>query len=146
MAVALGLSGIGAGLCFLPLTIAVLGGTTESEGPKAASFINLALQLGGSVSVAVLDVLLHGREELYSTVLGGNATLASPTIRDFIASHSIEALAQQIYLQADILAYAYVTFAIGAVTALCIPLVLLLRRGKPPAVPIEIGNRRIAKV
>ena len=44
----------------------VLGATTPQEGPKAASFMNLAVQLGGSISVALLAVLIHQREQFHS--------------------------------------------------------------------------------
>jgi MFS transporter, DHA2 family, multidrug resistance protein len=138
MAVALFLSGGGVALSFIPLTVSVLGATTKSEGPKASAFTNLANQLGGSVAVAVLDVLLHQRQEFHSSALAANVTLANPAIRNFLATQPIGVLAQQLYLQTDILSYADVTLAIGVVTALAIPLVILLRKPKSAEGPIEI--------
>ena len=58
----LGLNGVGSALLWIPLSVAVLSSTTPREGPKAAAFVQLALQLGGSISVAALAVILHGRE------------------------------------------------------------------------------------
>jgi DHA2 family multidrug resistance protein len=138
MATPLILSGFGTALIFVPLTIAVLGATTPSEGPKATAFTNLAVQLGGSISVAALDVFLHQRQELYSTLLGANATLANPVVRDFLARHPVDVLAQQVYLQADILSYADVTLAIAVVAALCTPLVFLMRRRKQAPGPAAV--------
>jgi MFS transporter, DHA2 family, multidrug resistance protein len=138
MAVALFLSGAGVALSFIPLTVAVLGATTKIEGPKATAFTNLANQLGGSVAVAVLDVLLHQRQEFHSSALAASVTLANPAIRNFLATQPIGILAQQLYLQADILSYADVTLAIGVVTAVAIPLVILLRKPKSTGGPIEI--------
>jgi DHA2 family multidrug resistance protein len=138
MAVALLLSGGGVALSFIPLTVSVLGATTKSEGPKASAFTNLANQLGGSVAVAVLDVVLHQRQEFHSSALAANVMLANPAIRNFLATQPIGVLAQQLYLQADILSYADVTLAIGVVTALAIPLVILLRKPKSAGGPIEI--------
>jgi MFS transporter, DHA2 family, multidrug resistance protein len=136
--VALFLSGGGVALSFIPLTVAVLGATTKSEGPKATAFTNQANQLGGSVAVAVLDVLLHQRQEFHSSALAASVTLANPAIQNFLATQPIGILAQQLYLQADILSYADVTLAIGVVTALAIPLVILLRKPKNTGGPIEI--------
>src|ERR1700677_3608144 len=105
MAVALALSGLGSGMSFIPLTIAVLRGTTKSEGPKGTAFINLSLQFGGSISVAVLDVLLHQGQEFHSSVLAANATLANPVVQQYLAHGSVLDLSQQLYLQSSILSY-----------------------------------------
>jgi hypothetical protein len=57
------LVGIASALLFVPLSVAVLGATTPSEGPKAGAMINLAIQLGGSVCVknALRDAMLCKR-------------------------------------------------------------------------------------
>jgi hypothetical protein len=65
------LSGVGLVTLFLLLSIAVLGATTPTEGPKAGAFLNLAMQLGGSVSVAAPSVFVDRRETFHSTILGG---------------------------------------------------------------------------
>jgi DHA2 family multidrug resistance protein len=124
------LSGIGAALVFIPLSIAVLGATTRSEGPKATAFINLAVQLGGSISVALLDVLLAQREQFHSSILAANVVLSRPVIQQFVEAHPIAQLAQDVYLQSAVLSYADVTLAIAVVAAICVPLVFLMRPRK----------------
>jgi DHA2 family multidrug resistance protein len=126
---ALIITGIGSALLFIPLSIAVLGATTPQEGPKAAAFINLSLQLGGSISVAALDVIIDRRWSFHSSVLGGDATLNSPAVHAFLQHGGTTGqLAGLVNSQAAILAYADATFIIALVCVLCSPLVLFMRR------------------
>ncbi len=127
-------TGVGSALLFIPLSIAVLGATTPQEGPKAAAFINLSLQLGGSISVAALDVIIDRRWSFHSSILGGDATLESPAVHAFLQhGGTAQQLAQLVNGQAAILAYADATMVIAAVCVLCAPLVLFMRRRPPDA-------------
>jgi DHA2 family multidrug resistance protein len=134
------LSGLGSVTLYIPMTIAVLSSTTPHEGPKASAFINLSLQLGGSISVAMLDVFVHQREEFHSTILGGAITQANFVVRQFLTTHSQLALANLVYTQSTILSYADGSMAIGIVAIACIPLIFLMRRRREagPSVPVEI--------
>ena len=138
----LALTGIGSALLWIPLTVAVLGATTQREGPKAASFVNLSVQLGGSISVAILAVILHGRESFHSTIIGGGLTAANPQVQAFLTHGSLGQLAQMAYAQSAILAFGDVNYAIALLSVLCIPLIFLMRRRKvagPGRVDIEMG-------
>ncbi len=141
-AIPLVLSGLGSVTLYIPMTIAVLGSTTPQDGPKASAFINLSLQLGGSISVAMLDVFIHQREEFHSTIIGGTLTQANVTVRDFLATHSPLTLANLAYTQSTILSYADASMAIGTVAVVCLPLIFLMRRrrnaGPPPKVDIDV--------
>jgi DHA2 family multidrug resistance protein len=128
------LSGIGLVTLFIPLSIAVLGGTTPEEGPKAGAFLNLAQQLGGSVGVAGMSVLIDQREAFHSTVLGAAATLGN------VQGMTAQALAGIVGTQSTILSYADATFAIAALAFVSLPLVLLLRKPKKTNQPVEIGG------
>jgi DHA2 family multidrug resistance protein len=139
-AVALILSGIGSAMLFIPLSIAVLGATTPAEGPKAASFINLSTQLGGSLTVAGLSILLDRRQSFHAEILGGNATLGNPNVQQFLTTHSIDALSGLVNGQALIMAYADATLAISIVCVLCAPLIFIMRKPGKPAGPVEIGH------
>ncbi|MGB6986893.1 MAG: MFS transporter, partial [Candidatus Aquilonibacter sp.] len=133
---ALIITGVGSALLFIPLSIAVLGATTPEEGPKAAAFINLSLQLGGSISVAALDVIIDRRWSFHSSVLGGDVTLASPAVHAFLQHGGTAGqLAQVVNAQAAILAYADATMVIAVVCVLCSPLVLFMRRRSPSVAP-----------
>jgi DHA2 family multidrug resistance protein len=138
---ALILSGVGAAMLFIPLSIAVLGATTPREGPKAAAFVNLSLQLGGSILVAALGVLLDRTWTQHSVDLDAHARLSNPVIQMFLQrGGNIQELAGIIDLQSAIIAYADVTFAIAVMCAVSIPLVFLMRKPKAPAGPVEMGG------
>lgn len=127
-------------MLFVPLSIAV-GATTPEEGPIAAAFINLSTQLGGAVSIALLDVFIDRRWSFHSESLRSSATLAAPSTQHFLArSGPVQALALQINAQAVVLAYADAMLAIGLVCRLCAPLVLTMRKPRKPSGPVAIGE------
>jgi DHA2 family multidrug resistance protein len=132
------LTGAGSGMLFVPISIAVLGATTPQEGPKAGAMVNLSLQLGGSIAVAALDVVLDRRWALHSQLLTADATLSNPNVHDALARGlSVPALAETINAQAAVLAYADATFAIALLAAAATPLVFMMRKPKAPAGPVE---------
>ncbi len=138
----LALTGIGSALLWIPLSVAILGATTPREGPKAAAFTNLAIQLGGSVSVAALAVILHGRESFHSSIIAGGLTPANPVVQQFLKHAPVGQLAQLAYGQSTIISYGDVNYAIALLTFFCIPLIFLLRRRKnagPAHVEVEMA-------
>jgi MFS transporter, DHA2 family, multidrug resistance protein len=132
----LGLAGCAAALLFVPISIAVLGATTPTEGPKAAAMINLAVQLGGSIAIALLDFVIDRRWTFHSEVLGAYTSRAPLPVQQFFAHGGTGAqLAQQVNNQAAVLAYADATWVMMMIALLCMPLVLLMR--KPKQTPME---------
>jgi MFS transporter, DHA2 family, multidrug resistance protein len=139
--VALALVGAGAAFLFVPLSVAVLGSTTRREGPAAGAMINLATQLGGSLAVAALDVILDQRMSFHSELLGAAASDANVAVQQFFArGGTLVQLAHLVDTQSAVLAYADTSYVIAAVAALCVPLVLLMRKPKAPSGPIEVGG------
>jgi DHA2 family multidrug resistance protein len=138
--IALGLTGVGSAMLFIPLSIAVLGATTPAEGPKAGAFINLSTQFGGSLSVAGLSVYLDQRQYFHAEILGGNANLANANVQQYLTNHSLGALSSIVNGQALILAYADATLAISVVCVVCAPLIFIMRKPGKPAGPIEVGH------
>jgi DHA2 family multidrug resistance protein len=134
----LALTGLGSALLWIPLSIAVLGATTQREGPKAGAFINLSVQLGGSISVAVLAVVLHGRESFHSTIIGSGLTLANPNVQQFLAHAKLAQLAQLAYAQSAIISFGDVNYAIAMLSVICLPLVFLMRRRKNATVAKDV--------
>jgi DHA2 family multidrug resistance protein len=128
---ALIITGVGSALLFIPLSIAVLGGTTPAEGPKATAFINLSLQLGGSIAVAVLDVVIDRRWSFHSLVLGASANLSRPEVQNFLSHGTVGQLSGLVNDQAAILSYADATLVIALISIVCVPLVLLMRKRRP---------------
>jgi hypothetical protein len=101
------------------------------------------VQLGGSVSVAGLAVLLHGRETFHANVINGSLTLANPVVRDFLSHISLGTLAQLAEVQSTTVSFADVTYAIALIAFVCIPLIVLMQRRKTAAptgpVHVEMG-------
>ncbi|HMD02544.1 MAG TPA: DHA2 family efflux MFS transporter permease subunit [Candidatus Baltobacteraceae bacterium] len=128
-AISLVIVGTGTSLLFVPLSIAVLGATTPAQGPKAGAMVNLAIQLGGSLAVALLDVVIDRRMSFHSEVLGAAANQTNPAVQQFLQQGgSTAALAGIVDSQAAILAFADATFVIALVAAVCTPLVFLMRK------------------
>jgi DHA2 family multidrug resistance protein len=132
------LSGIGLVTLFIPLSIAVLGGTTPEEGPKATSFLSLAQQLGGSIGVAAMSVIIDEREAFHSTILGAEETIG--TLAHTATNTTVQSVASLVYDQSTIMSYADATYAIAALAFVSLPLVLLLRKPKKTDQPIEMGG------
>jgi DHA2 family multidrug resistance protein len=129
------LSGAGSAILYVPLTTAVLGATTREEGPSASAFMTLSTQLGGSIAVAMLDVLINQRESFHSLMLGSEVTLRRLASQPLISHLSAPQLAALVYRQSVIMSYADATYAVAWMALISVPLVLLLRKKK--AVPEE---------
>lgn len=127
------ITGVGTAFLFTPISIAVLRTTSASEGPKAAAMVNLATQLGGSVAIAFLDVVVDRRWTFHSEILQGSVTPASQPVTLFLTHGSLAQLSQLITTQAAILAYADATWVMALTAAVCTPLVLLMRRPRKGA-------------
>ena len=131
LGVPLMLAGAGLALLFIPLSIATLSSVPGDVAPKATAFVNLSLQLGGSISTALLVTLLAHREAFHQTILAANVTLRNPQVRDIVAQHQLGSLYQTIVLQANTMAFADASYLVGIATFFCIPLVFLM--GRPRA-------------
>ncbi len=126
------LGGIGIAFVMIPLSIAIMGGVPESEGPKASSLFALAIQLGGSISTALLVTLLDHRIAVRLSDLAGTVALSRPGIAGAIAHHA--PLAQffgEVQLQAAALGFADVNNLLGIMIFCLIPLVLVMPRPEP---------------
>jgi MFS transporter, DHA2 family, multidrug resistance protein len=124
------LGGAGLALLFIPLSIAVLRSVPGEVAPKATAFVNLSLQLGGSISTAGLVTLLAHREAFHQTILAANVTLHNSMVRDMVVHHELNKLYQAIIQQANTMAFADASFLVGIATFFCIPLVFLMERSK----------------
>ncbi len=133
--------GAGAALLFVPISIAVLGATTPSDGPKAGAMVNLATQLGGSILIAVLDVIVDQRETFHGQILAGSVTQSNPAISQYLSGGgSVGGLSGLVNLQSAIISYQDATLFIAFIALIFTPLVFLMRKPKAPAGPIEIGH------
>jgi len=127
------LGGLGFGMLFVPLSVAVLS-SVQGQDTQKASMLSLCQQLGGSISTAVLVTLLDRRGALHLDKLAAQVNLANPAVQGAIANHvSLGQIAAIVARQASTLAFADAFYVLGAITLLLTPLVLLLRTRRPPA-------------
>jgi MFS transporter, DHA2 family, multidrug resistance protein len=133
------LGGLGFGMLFVPLSVAVLSSVHGIDTQKATSLVNLCQQLGGSVSTAVLVTLLDRRGALHLDTLAGTVTLRNPAVAAAIQQHaSLSALAGVVGQQASVMAFADAFYVLGVVTLILTPLVLLLRAPRAGQLPSAV--------
>ncbi|MBV8600445.1 MAG: DHA2 family efflux MFS transporter permease subunit [Candidatus Eremiobacteraeota bacterium] len=120
--------GVGTAMLFIPLLITVQSTTRPQDAPKAASFITLAFQLGGSIGSALFVTLLDRRADFHADILRGTITLASPFVRDTTVHLSPAQLAGIVMTEAQSLAFGDVAYTVAAVATILIPLVFLMTR------------------
>ena len=137
------MAGVGLGLLFVPLSIAVMSAIPQEVVPKAAAFQSLSLQLGGSFSTAILVTLLAQRSAFHQAILARGATLDNPALQLLLqqthnATSALINLYSLILQQATVMAYADAQWALGALTFVLLPLVFVLPKRRPGAAAVEI--------
>jgi DHA2 family multidrug resistance protein len=131
---------------FLPLSLAAIGPIPKEDVAAASGLYNLTRQLGGSIGVALLTMLLDKRGAFHRAVLSEKMGASDPATLERVGtiarammargSDAIEAhgraltiLAGSVKKQAAILAFADTFWATAVLIVCTLPLVLLL--GKP---------------
>jgi DHA2 family multidrug resistance protein len=127
-AVPLVVIGVGAAFVYSPLLVATMRAVPPEASAKAASFIVLFFQLGGSISAASTVAFLDRREQFHQTILAAESTLARLPVAEFLQHASRSQLAAQVVAQASALAYSDAFFVTGVLALLITPGVFLLRR------------------
>ena len=134
--VPLAFGGIGFGMIFVPLSVAVLSSVHGIDTQKATSLLSLSQQLGGSIATATLVTLLDRRAAFHLDTLAGSVTLGSVAVQHAQQAHApLGGVFRIVVQQASTMAFADAFFFLGAITLVLTPLVLLLRtqRGAPIA-------------
>ena len=124
-------TGVGAAMLFVPLSTAVLGGTPPQESAKAAAYVNLGTQLGGSIAIAILSTMLARRIAFHLSVLATTVTAAEPALQIHPQlAHSPRLLGSIVLGQATVAAYEDISFLLGALAFIAIPFVFIMPRPK----------------
>ena len=132
------LGGIGFGLLFVPLSVAVLSSVKGPDTQKATSLLSLCQQLGGSISAASLVTLLDRRGALHQDALASQVTLHSSAVQQLLQQHqSLGSAARAVLQQAAMMSFADAFYVLGIIAFILTPLVFLLRSPKA-AVPASI--------
>jgi DHA2 family multidrug resistance protein len=128
--------GLGMSQIFVPLTVASVGAVPDAIVPAAAAFTNLARQLGGSISTAILvTVAVRGSTADYAT-LAQSITPDRPAIAQYVAAHGAQAIANlfgSLLTQAAVMGYAEAAIITAVISAIIAPFALLMGRANPQA-------------
>ena len=129
--------GFALGFLFVPLSTATLGEIVREKMANATGIYTLVRQLGGSLGIAILQLLqTRYQDNAYATLAAG-VTPANPSIATFL--HDLHGSAAQLYsmvmLNATVISYDMVLRLCGIIFVVSTPLVLLLNWRK--AAPVE---------
>ena len=122
--------GTGSACIYSPLLVAVMRAVTPDAAAKAAAFIVLSFQLGGSISSASIVAFLDRRLQFHQTILAAQASISRLPVTEFLQHGSIGQLAATIEAQAAALSYADAFLVTGVLALVATPSVLLLARRK----------------
>jgi MFS transporter, DHA2 family, multidrug resistance protein len=139
--------GLGLPLIFIPITTASYDGIPPDKTDQASALMNMARNVGGSMGVSLATNVLAHREQFHQSRLIEHAIPSSVQYQDtlqrvtdyFAAQGSSLAqaqqqafawIAQQVQLQASLLAYIDVFWTLMLVSAAAVPLALIMRKVK----------------
>jgi MFS transporter, DHA2 family, multidrug resistance protein len=138
------LFGVGLPLIFVPIRAASYDGIPRDKTDQASALLNAARNTGGSIGVSLASNVLAFREQFHQSRLAEQAIPSSISYQDTLqhvthyfvvqGSSALQAtqqavawIGQQVQTQASLLAYVDVFSTLTLVSALAVPLALLLR-------------------
>jgi DHA2 family multidrug resistance protein len=135
------IQGFALGFLFVPLNTIAFGTIAPKYRTTAASLLNLARNMGGSIGISVVTVLLARNLQVSHSDLAAHVTQyslppVSPAIVQGAPPLTDAALAMldaEINRQALMIAYIDDFHLMMIITLLAVPLLLLLRKGRKPA-------------
>ncbi|HEY0297354.1 MAG TPA: MDR family MFS transporter [Bordetella sp.] len=149
------LRGVAQILAMMPLNQASMAAVSREDSGDAAGFFNMARNLGGSVGLALIGILIDRRTTYHVATLRESITANSTLAQDYVANtsaswfartgdlayaqlRSLGLLARQIQQQALVMTYIDTYYWLAIALLACIPLALLLKtpRSGPPK-PME---------
>jgi DHA2 family multidrug resistance protein len=139
---------------FVPINTAAYASLPRDKNNAASGLMNLARNIGGSVGISLVTTMLDRRTQVHINDLSHNLSASNPAFRSMLqgatqamrAHGSSAAFAtQQAYAliqgtvqrQATMLAYIDDFRLLGVAILVLIPLVFLIKKGKPGAVAVH---------
>jgi MFS transporter, DHA2 family, multidrug resistance protein len=140
------LSGVAAGMVFVPLTTTTMGTLSNEQMGNASGLFNLLRNIGGSVGISMVETLITRHEQIRQSELVQHVTAGTPQYRQLLAAvqrlamerrgaglalpRAYALVSQMVERQAAALSYVDVFRDLALLSFLCIPLVWLLKRVK----------------
>src|SRR6202034_110076 len=141
----------GQALAMTPLSAIAMVGITQDEAGAASGLFNMLRNLGGAIGTAAVETFFTKREQFHSFVINSQVSLMDPATRARLSSmqqyfmahgvpdpdtamHQAEvAVGATIRAQATVMGYADSFGLLGAVLALAVVAVAMLRKGSSAA-------------
>ncbi|GAB7529527.1 MDR family MFS transporter [Pseudomonas sp. 3A(2025)] len=135
-------------LAMMPLNQAAMSAVSNEQAGDAAGLYNMARNLGGSIGLALIGVLIDRRDHLHDAALresvSANSTLVQEQMAERAASFAVstgdvahaqtqalQQLADTIARQALVMTYGDCFLVLAFALAACVPLALLLKTRSP---------------
>jgi DHA2 family multidrug resistance protein len=130
------LQGFALGFLFVPLTTSALAEISRSAMSNATGLYTLVRQLGGSLGIALLELIEERREDFAQQMLSANVTLSNPAVSNMLhgahdRAQAVSSLSGMVVQNSTVIAYDYVFRFCAIVFIVSIPTVLLLAKPKP---------------
>jgi len=152
------MQGMSMGLLFVPLTTITNGPIPKEQMGNATSLFNLMRNIGASIGIASMTTMIARRSQIHIQTLGAHVTQSDPAARSMFQATMTAMMAKgmdmvtatkQTYVvlfgmvqrQAAMLSYVDAFFLLAVTFALCLPLILLMKRPpKGPGGPEGMGH------
>jgi DHA2 family multidrug resistance protein len=130
------LQGFALGFLFVPLTTATLADVPRARLSNATGVYTLVRQLGGSLGIAILQLIEQRKEDTAYSTLASGVTASNPAVAAMLQSahntgQSLQSLVGMVQQQATVIAYDDVFRLSALIFVLSIPTVFLLSGKKP---------------
>jgi DHA2 family multidrug resistance protein len=76
--------GLGVAVLIAPLTATAMNAVPKHKAGMASSMLNIIQQIGGSIGIAVLSLVLHRRSVYHTSMLGSAVSTNSPSFQNAI--------------------------------------------------------------
>jgi DHA2 family multidrug resistance protein len=144
------LRSVGSVMMFIPLSLATLGDLPKDKVSAGAGFYNLTRQLGSSIGIALITLLLAHYEAVHRAFLVERVTNYNPAALhrlgllggafghhsgNSVGAHqqALKAVDNIISAQSVLLSFADVFFYVGVIFVISLPLLFFLGKGRSKA-------------
>ncbi len=86
--------GVGIAMLIAPLTATAMNAVPKNQAGMASSMLNIIQQVGGSIGIAVLSLVLHRRSAYHLSHIGAEISSSSPAYH--LANHNLIARAHEL--------------------------------------------------
>ena len=130
------LQGFALGFLFVPLTTASLAGISRSAMSNATGLYTLVRQRGGSLGIALLELLQTRREDFAQQIFAASVTLSNGNVATMVhgardRAQGLRELGGIVVQNATVVSYDYIFRFCAIVFFISIPTVFLLSKPQP---------------